>query len=118
MMKTIAPFCAAIAMLCCALATAADEPPPPHSDPYLPPAQRIPAREQPASGAALRQQALEKLHARFNSADRNHDALLTKEEAQAGGLGFVVKHFAQIDRAQRGAVSFDDLRAYMLARRQ
>ena len=49
----------------------------------------------------------------FEAADRNHDGLLSKEEAQAGKTPFIAKHFDQIDREHRGQVSKDDVAAYL-----
>ena len=49
----------------------------------------------------------------FDAADRNHDGLLSKEEAQKGNVPFIAKHFDQIDREHRGQVSKDDVANYM-----
>ena len=49
----------------------------------------------------------------FDAADRNHDGLLSKEEAQKGNVPFIAKHFDQIDRAHRGQVSKEDVAAYI-----
>lgn len=87
-------------------------------DPYVPPAKRLPSHERPASGEALRQQALAKLKQRFEQADLDASGALTEEEARKAGLGFVANHFAQIDAAHSGKVSFDDLRRYMAQRRK
>ena len=70
-----------------------------------------PADAPPATGAALRAQALNKLETQFRAADANGDGRLSLEEAK--GFGFVARHFDDIDTARRGAVSFDDLRAYL-----
>jgi len=90
-------------------------------DGQLPPALRNrPADAPPASGAALRAQALAKLEAQFRAADLDRNGSLSMEEAK--GFGFVARHFDAIDSGRRGAVSFDDLRAYLArardARRQ
>ncbi|CAN7268962.1 EF-hand domain-containing protein [Pseudoduganella sp. LjRoot289] len=87
-------------------------------DPYVPPAKRLPSHERPAAGEALRQQALAKLKQRFEQADLDASGALTEEEARKAGLGFVANHFAQIDTARSGKVSFDDLRRYMAQRRK
>jgi hypothetical protein len=82
------------------------------ADGQLPPALRNrPADAPPASGAALRVQALAKLEAQFRAADLDGDRSLTPDEAK--GFGFVARHFDAIDSARCGAVSFDDLRAYL-----
>lgn len=81
-------------------------------DPQLPPALRNrPATEPPAAGAALRAQALAKLEAQFRAADLDGNGYLSPEEAKR--FGFVARHFDAIDTGRRGAVSFDDLRAYL-----
>ena len=49
----------------------------------------------------------------FDAADRNHDGLLSKEEAQKGNVPFIAKHFDQIDREHRGQVSKDDVANYL-----
>jgi hypothetical protein len=103
-------------------ARAADAPPPaaietPHRDPYLPP-QSQPARPAEAKrGAALQAQAEGELAAAFAAADTSHKGTLTRDEARKAGLGYVAKHFDDIDTARRGAVSFDDLVRYLDRRR-
>jgi len=49
----------------------------------------------------------------FDAADRNHDGLLSKEEAQKGNVPFIAKHFDEIDREHRGQVSKDDVANYL-----
>lgn len=49
----------------------------------------------------------------FDAADRNHDGMLSKEEAQKGSVPFVAKHFDKIDREHRGLVSKEDVAAYI-----
>ena len=81
-------------------------------DAQVPPALRNrPAGTPPAAGAALRAQALAKLEAQFRAADLDGNGSLSPEEAK--GFGFVDRHFEAIDTARRGAVTFDDLRAYL-----
>lgn len=46
-------------------------------------------------------------------ADRNHDGLVSREEAEKGPVPFIRAHFDQIDREHRGAVSVDDVKAYV-----
>jgi hypothetical protein len=82
------------------------------ADGQVPPALRNRvATPPPAAGEALRAQALAKLETQFRAADRDHNGSLTAEEAK--GFGFVANNFAAIDTARRGAVSFDELRAYL-----
>jgi hypothetical protein len=80
-------------------------------DGQLPPALRIRPAEAPTSGAALRAQAQAKLEAQFRAADLDGNGSLTVDEAK--GFGFVARHFDEIDTGRRGAISFDDLRAYL-----
>lgn len=54
-----------------------------------------------------------KLDRNFDTADRNRDGLLSKEEAVAGRVGFVARNFDAIDTAKRGVVSKDDVHAYI-----
>jgi hypothetical protein len=70
-----------------------------------------PAEAPPATGAALRAQALNKLETQFRAADANGDGRLSPDEAKQ--FGFVARHFDEIDTGRRGAVAFDDLRAYL-----
>lgn len=49
----------------------------------------------------------------FDAADRNHDGLLSKEEAEKGDVPFIAKHFDQIDREHRGQVSKEDVANYL-----
>ena len=49
----------------------------------------------------------------FDAADRNHDGLLSKEEAQNGNVPFIARHFDQIDREHRGQVSKEDVGNYL-----
>jgi len=90
----------------------------PGPGPYLPPDKRMPSSEPAASGPALRMQAIQKLKQRFEQADLDGNGRLTKEEANKGGLGFVVQHFDEIDSAHHGSVSFDELKAYLVERRK
>ena len=98
-------------------AAAAESPPAtiehPLRDPWVPPQLRHPASTPPSRGAALRAQVERKLHAGFDRADTSGNGTLTREQARAGGLGFIVRHFDQIDRDRAGAVSFDDVKRYL-----
>ncbi len=86
--------------------------------PSLPPALRTPSALPPASGQALRNEAMQKLKRRFEEADLDANGSLSREEAQRAGLGFVVRSFDEIDSAKRGKVSFDDVKKYMQQRRK
>jgi hypothetical protein len=56
---------------------------------------------------------VDKLDRNFDAADRNHDGLLSKEEAETGHVGFIVSNFDGIDTARRGLVSKDDVHAFI-----
>ena len=71
---------------------------------------------QSASGAALDAQVQARLRASFDAADRAHRGLLTREQAQAGGFGWISRHFDAIDTRHAGEVSFDDVTRYLRLR--
>lgn len=48
----------------------------------------------------------------FDAADRNHDGMLTRQEAQA--VPFIARHFDAIDLHHRGEVSKQDVHAYVM----
>jgi hypothetical protein len=103
-------------------ARAADAPPPavietPFRDPYVPPQAQPTHPAEAKRGAALQAQVESDLAAAFAAADTTHKGTLTRDEARAAGLGYVAKHFDDIDTARRGAVSFDDLVRYLDRRR-
>jgi len=66
----------------------------------------------------LQYQAMQKLKKRFEEADLDGNGSLSREEAHKAGLGFIEKNFDHIDSAQRGAVSFEDLKAFIIQRRE
>lgn len=100
----------------------------PYSDAYVPRSMRQPKRDAaPAaaavatSGAApilLRLQPMQNLKKRFNDADLDNSGTLNREEARQAGLSVVDKNFDNIDTAQRGHVTIDDLNAYLIRRRE
>jgi hypothetical protein len=49
----------------------------------------------------------------FDAADRNHDGLLSRDEAKAGHVPFIVSNFDAIDVAKRGLVSKDEVHAFI-----
>ncbi|WP_430391733.1 EF-hand domain-containing protein [Dyella sp. 20L07] len=49
----------------------------------------------------------------FDAADKNHDGLLTKEEAEKGHVPFIRAHFDEIDKTHRGVVSKQDVADYV-----
>lgn len=91
----------------------------PHLDPGKPPASARQAaqaetRARPASvGATLDSDAERLLRASFDAADTAHRGTLSREEAQAGGFGWIANHFDAIDTRHAGRVSFDDVKRYL-----
>ena len=91
----------------------------PHLDPGAPPlatqqAAQAESRTRPASvGATLQADAERHLRASFDAADSAHRGTLSREEAQAGGFGWIAQHFEAIDTRHAGRVSFDDVRRYL-----
>ncbi|MFD2368371.1 EF-hand domain-containing protein [Pseudoduganella sp. GCM10020061] len=81
------------------------------TDATVPPALRVRPAEAPATGAALRAEALAKLQAQFQAADTDNNGSLTVDEAKR--FGFVARNFDAIDVERRGAVTFEDLRVYL-----
>jgi hypothetical protein len=49
----------------------------------------------------------------FDIADKNHDGLLSKDEANAGHVPFIVKNFDAIDTQHRGLVSKEDVHNFI-----
>ncbi|HEX4522830.1 MAG TPA: EF-hand domain-containing protein [Casimicrobiaceae bacterium] len=85
-------------------------------DPWVPPELRTPVRGPAPQGAALRAQVERKLKAGFDAADVNRSGTVTREQARAAGLGYIVRHFDDIDSQRAGAVSFDDVKRFLRAR--
>jgi Ca2+-binding EF-hand superfamily protein len=61
---------------------------------------------------------MQKLKKRFDDADQDGNGTLSRDEARKAGLGFVDKNFDHIDTTQRGSISFDDLKTYLIQRRE
>ncbi|MET0319778.1 MAG: EF-hand domain-containing protein [Duganella sp.] len=92
----------------------------PYSDAYVPRSMRQPKRDV-APGPAptlLRFQSLQNLKKRFADADADGSGTLNREEARQAGFTVVDKNFDNIDSAQRGHITFDDLNAYLIQRRE
>jgi len=88
----------------------------PMLDPWVPPDARRPTTAPPTQGAALREQVERKLKQGFDAADTARTGTLTREQASAAGLGYVARHFDEIDRGRNGAVRFEDLKRYLRER--
>ena len=88
----------------------------PLRDPWVPPELRKAPSAPAPQGAALRARVERKLKAGFDAADVSGSGTLTREQARAAGLGYIVKHFDEIDRQRAGAVSFDDVKRFLRTR--
>ena len=88
----------------------------PLRDPWVPPEARKPSTAPPTEGAALRAQVERKLKQAFDAADMGHTGALNRQQADAAGLGFIARHFDQIDRQKTGVVRFDDVKRYLVER--
>jgi hypothetical protein len=91
---------------------------PAYPDTSVPPALRRPLPDTASGPILLRYQAMQKLKKRFDDADTDGSGTLSRDEARKAGLSFVDKNFDHIDTAQRGAVNFEDLKAYLIQRRE
>jgi len=113
------PLLLAVATLS-AEAIAADNPPAsaqtPLRDPWVPPEARKPSLAPPTEGAALRAQVERKLRQQFDAADVGRTGALTRDQANAGGLGYITRHFDEIDRGKTGAVRFEDVKRFLRER--
>lgn len=92
----------------------------PYSDAYVPRSMRQPKRDI-APGPAptlLRFQSMQNLKRRFSEADLDNSGTLSRDEAHQAGLTVVDKNFDNIDTAQRGHVTIDDVNAYLIQRRE
>ncbi len=49
---------------------------------------------------------------KFEAANTSHDGHLTLDQAKAGKLKYVARHFDAIDKDHRGYVTLDDAHAY------
>lgn len=88
----------------------------PMRDPWVPPEARKPSQAPPLEGAALRAEVERKLKRAFDDADVGRTGSLTRQQANAAGLGFAARHFDEIDRQRRGVIQFGDIRRYLIER--
>ena len=52
----------------------------------------------------------------FDAADTGHTGFVTREQLQRSGWGMMAMHFDEIDVHNTGAVSFDDIKHYLVSR--
>lgn len=90
----------------------------PLQDPWVPAAVRQKNLRllEETSGATLNAQVEAKLKAEFDFADITRSGMLTRQHASNAGLGYIVKHFAAIDRNKTGWVRFADVQEFLRAR--
>nr|WKF60599.1 hypothetical protein HUO10_005120 [Paraburkholderia busanensis] len=80
--------------------------------PFFPQNRAVPVA--PSTGTALQQQAQQRLEARLGAnAALSNGAAVTKTQAQSEGLGYVAKHFDQIDSSHKGSVTLSDVKQYL-----
>lgn len=73
----------------------------------------------PTTGAALQQQAQQRLEARLGANTvLSNGAAVTKAQAQSNNLGFIAKHFDEIDSTHTGRVSMNDVRQYLQSKQR
>lgn len=85
--------------------------------PFFPHTRVAPVEQ--TTGTALQQQAQQRLDARLNTNSAlSNGAAVTKAQAQSNGLGFVAKHFDEIDTAHSGRVTMTDVQKYIQLRQQ
>ncbi|KVH46960.1 hypothetical protein [Burkholderia diffusa] len=71
----------------------------------------------PSTGATLQQQAQKRVDARLGgNTVLSNGAAVTKAQAQSSGLGFVAKHFDEIDTKHTGRVTMSDVRQFIQQR--
>lgn len=86
-------------------------------DPCVPAAVRQKAMAAaPLAAQSLPEAVTQRLKARFDLADVNRAGALTRSQAEAGGFGFIAQNFDAIDRRKAGAVTFDDVKSFLVAR--
>ena len=116
-MNTFGKFSIGAVFAAAAFAAGAQTDEPTMRDPWVPPALRSKAATRPpAAGDELKAEVERKLRASFNAADVAGTGSLTREQAEAAGLGYVAKNFNRIDTAGTGRVTFDDLKRYLRTR--
>ena len=83
--------------------------------PFFPANRPLPVA--PTTGALLQQEAQQRLTKRLSAnTTLGAGGAITKAQAQASGLGYVAKHFDQIDAAHSGRVTMDDVQRYVQQR--
>lgn len=71
----------------------------------------LPAMAQTGLNGILK--SVNTLDKNFDASDKNHDGLLSKEEAVNGSVPFIVRNFDAIDTQHRGLVSKDEVHEFI-----
>jgi len=87
-----------------------DQRPPPGAA-GMPPSEQAPPPPAPAMEGAPHG-----MREKFEAANVTHDGRLTEQQAEAGGLKNIVRHFQEIDRDGKGYVTIQDIHAWHKAR--
>ncbi|RDU97422.1 2-oxoglutarate dehydrogenase [Trinickia dinghuensis] len=73
----------------------------------------------PSTGSDLQAQAQKRLDARLGANTvLSNGAAITKAQAQSNGLGYIAKHFDEIDTAHSGRVTMSDVKQYLQQRQR
>ncbi|WP_323123268.1 2-oxoglutarate dehydrogenase [Burkholderia alba] len=73
----------------------------------------------PSTGATLQQQAQQRVEARLGANTvLSNGAAVTKAQAQSSGLGYIAKHFDEIDANHTGRVTMSNVRQYIQQQQQ
>jgi hypothetical protein len=85
--------------------------------PYFPRARA--AAAMPTTGNDLAQQAQQRLDARLGANTvLSNGAAITKAQAQSNGLGYIAKHFDEIDTTHSGRVTLSQVKQYLQQRQR
>ncbi|HTH76386.1 MAG TPA: 2-oxoglutarate dehydrogenase [Trinickia sp.] len=73
----------------------------------------------PSTGNDLAQQAQQRIDARLGANTvLSNGAAITKAQAQTNGLGYIAKHFDEIDTTHSGRVTMSDVKQYLQQRQR
>lgn len=73
----------------------------------------------PTTGNALAQQAQQRIESRLGANTvLSNGAAITKAQARTNGLGYIAKHFDEIDASHSGRVTMSDVKQYLQQRRR
>jgi hypothetical protein len=85
-------------------------------DPAVPEVLRHGRPASETRGEALQAQVQAKLRARFDAADTTGAGHISQAQAEAAGLGYVARHFGEIDAGGHGSVSWAQVQAWIAQR--